>query len=290
MLPRCTDFTESVRRLWKLKDVRMQETDPLDELAPGSEDEDEGIEMVGADLSDAYCHFGVAPEELKNCLAPALEEDEILVFCAMLFGFKGAPLIMGRLAAALARLWQSMIMRDGELQLYMDDPLFAIIGPKVRRRGVLAMLLYTAAAMGVQLAFHKGEQGFRICWIGVQLEIAARRALLLLTVPEKVVAELLDKMKEWKGKGMIPFRDLRSTTGRLSWVAGIVPRIRWIVSILYAVVASVEGDSRSGAEAARAAHRKDSRPKVGLVPVKRIEMPRSWLQSFLEQAQFWLGS
>ena len=104
-LPRCTDFTESVWRLWKLKDVRLQEADPLDELAPGSEDEDEGIEMVGADLSDAYCHFGVAPKELKNCLAPALEEDEILVFCAMLFGFKGAPLIMGRLAAALARLW-----------------------------------------------------------------------------------------------------------------------------------------------------------------------------------------
>ena len=41
----------------------------------------------------------------------------------------------------------------------MDDP-------KVRRRGVLAMLLHTAAATGVQLAFHKGERGLRICWIG----------------------------------------------------------------------------------------------------------------------------
>ena len=131
VLPRCTDFTESV-----LKDERMQEKDPLGDLEPETEDEDEGIEMVGADLSDAYCHFGVASQELKNCLAPALEEDEILVFCAVLFGFKGAPLIMGRLSAALARLWQSMIMRDGELQLYMDDPLFALIGPKSRRRGV----------------------------------------------------------------------------------------------------------------------------------------------------------
>ena len=74
---------------------------------------------MGADLADAYCHFGVANEELKNCLAPVLEEDEILVFCAMLFGVKGAPLVMGRLSAALARLWQSMMMRDGELQLYI---------------------------------------------------------------------------------------------------------------------------------------------------------------------------
>ena len=97
------------------------------------------------------------------------------------------------------------------------------------------MLLYTAAALGIQLAFHKGERGLRICWIGVQLEFVTSRALLMLTVPEKVVNELLVKMKEWKGKGMIAFRDLRSTTGRLLWVAGVVPRIRWIVSILYAV-------------------------------------------------------
>ena len=115
---------------------------------------------------------------------------------------------MGRLSAALARLWQSMITKDGELQLYMDDPLFALIGPKARRRGALAMLLHTAAAMGIQLAFHKRERGLRICCIGVQLEISTRKALLLLTVPEKVVAELLAKMKEWTGKGMIAFRDL----------------------------------------------------------------------------------
>ena len=152
VLPRCSDFVDSVRRLWSLKERRMKEADPLDDLEVDSEDEDDGIELVGADLSDAYCHFGVAADELKNCLAPALEEDEILVFCAMLFAFKGAPLIMGRLSAALARLWQSMIMKDGELQLYMDDPLFAIIGPKGRRRGVLAMVLCTAAALGVQLA------------------------------------------------------------------------------------------------------------------------------------------
>ena len=72
VLPRCTDFVESVRRLWAMKDRRMKEVDPLDEAAEGSEDEDDGIELAGADLSDAYCHFGVAADELKNCLAPAL--------------------------------------------------------------------------------------------------------------------------------------------------------------------------------------------------------------------------
>ena len=153
-----------------------------------------------------------------------------------------------------------MIMKDGELQLCMDEPLFAILGPKGRRRGVLAMLLYTAAAMGVQLAFHKGERRLQICWIGVQLEIAVNQAMLLLTVPGKVVKELLAKMKEWKGKGVIAFRG--------PWTAGIIPRMRWLVSILYAVVASVEADEKAGLEASRAASRTDTRPKLGLVPAK----------------------
>ena len=213
VLPRCSDFVDSVRRLWSLKERRMKEADPLDDLEADSEDEDDGVELVGADLSDAYCHFGVAADELKNCLAPALEEDEILVFCAVLFGFKGAPLIMGRLSAAL---------------------------------------------------------GLRICWIGVQLELVASKALLMLTVPEKVVNELLAKMKEWKGKGMIAFRDLRATTGKLSWMAGIVPRMRWCRSCM--PWASVEADMASGT---RAAGRPDKRPKVGLVPAKRVELPRS---------------
>ena len=289
ILPRCTDVTDSMRRLWHLRELRLAEHDPLDDIRDeDSDDSEDGMELVGADLADAYCHFGVANDELRNCLAPALEEDEILIFCAMLFGFKGAPLIMGRLSAALARLWQSMIMRDGELQLYMDDPLFGLVGPRSRRRGVLAMLLYTAAAMGVNLAYHKGERGLRLCWIGVQLELVLSSAMLLLTVPDKVIKELLAKLAAWKGKGMIAFRDLRATTGKLSWMAGIIPRIRWVVSIMYAVVASVESDIKTGVEKARASARTDKRIKEGLVAVKNIELPRIWLQAFLEQSQVWL--
>ena len=288
VLPRCTDFVDSVRRLWSLKDRRMKETDPLDELAQGSDDEDDGVEMVGADLSDACCHFGVAAEELKNCLAPALEEDEILVFCAMLFGFKGAPLIMGRLAAAMARLWQSMIMKDGELQLYMDDPLFAIIGPKSRRRGVLAMLLYTAAALGVQLAFRKGERGLRICWIGVQLEIVTNNkapppdgageggqgAAGKNERVERQGHDRLSRLESHHWKAVMDGGDCSSNE-----VAG-----------LHLVCGRGFGGGRhpERGRVHRAASRQDRRPKVGLVPTKRVELPRSWLQAFFEHAQLWL--
>ena len=87
---------------------------------------------------------------------------------------------------------------------------------------------------------------------------------------------------------MVAFRDLRATTGKLSWMAGIIPRIRWVVSIMYAVVSSVESDMKTGVEKARASARADKRIKEGLVAVKRIELPRLWLQAFLEQSQVWL--
>ena len=64
-----------------------------------------------------------------------------------------------------------MIMRDGSLQLYMDDPLFGVLGPANRRKGIIAMLLYTALAMGINLAFHKGERGLMVKWIGVAMEL-----------------------------------------------------------------------------------------------------------------------
>ena len=135
--------------------------------------------------TDAYCHFAVAH-----------------VFVAMLFGFKAAPLNMGRLSAAFARLWQSMMM---QLQVYMDDPFFILVGPRSQRKAVLSMLLYTAVAMGISLAFHKGERGLlRLTWIGIQME-------LNVTHEEKMAAKLRDKVRSWKGKGMVGLRDL-------SWV------------------------------------------------------------------------
>eukprot|EP00439_Symbiodinium_sp_Y106_P078712 s539_g17.t1 len=203
----------------------------------------------GGRLSDAYCHFPVAKEELGNCLAPGLDEHEIIVFCAMLFGFLAAPLVMGRPSSALARLWQSMIMRDGSLQLYMDDPLFGVLGPANRRKGIIAMLLYTALAMGINLAFHKGERGLMVKWIGVAMELNVREASFVLSVPKKVSVEILEKMRVWKGG-----RDKRYGDGK-----GYAQR-------------------RSKAEV---------RTRT-VVPVKRFELARAWLEAMFEAAPQWL--
>ena len=110
ILPRISDVVGSLRDLYKQR-LANQQTGGWQ------------FELISADLADAYMHFGVHPSELQNCLAPGLKEDELVLFKAMSFGFKGAPLVMGRLSAAAMRLFQAMMPEaQGQIQCYMDDP------------------------------------------------------------------------------------------------------------------------------------------------------------------------
>eukprot|EP00435_Cladocopium_sp_Y103_P009907 s3598_g2.t1 len=103
ILPRVCDMVKSIQAVWK---------------ACGGQDQEEGfrLELVGADLRDAYCHLGVDTAEHRHCLAPSMKPQEWVLFVSMLFGFRGAPLIMGRLAGTMARQWQSVFEGQAALQ------------------------------------------------------------------------------------------------------------------------------------------------------------------------------
>ena len=72
-----------------------------------------GTEFALVDVADAFTTLPVAPAEWKHTMAPSLQEDEVLIFQALLFGYKVAPLLYSRLAAMLARMLQSS-MEDTE--------------------------------------------------------------------------------------------------------------------------------------------------------------------------------
>jgi len=132
ILPRISDVVASLRELYKKR--AMHDTVG-----------DWEMELIGADLADAYMHFGVHPDELQNCLAPGLDEDELVLFKAMSFGFKGAPLVMGRLSSAAMRLFQAMMPEaQGQIQCYMDDPLLMLQGT-VGDGAVHSQRLWTSA-------------------------------------------------------------------------------------------------------------------------------------------------
>ena len=273
ILPRISDVVASLRELFKKR---------------SSQDDVNGweMELVGADLADAYMHFGVHPDELQNCLAPGLDENELVLFKAMSFGFKGAPLVMGRLSSAAMRLFQAMLPEtQGQIQCYMDDPLLMLQGPPHERLALLAMVLCTANSFGLQLSYSKAERGTRLSWIGVTIEIDEQNKVIILSPPEKLIEEVTLRLKTWEG--MMSLRSLKSTTGKLSWISGIIPRSRWAVSVLYGVIADHERDIATGAEARRAAHREDTRDKSGMVHTKRVLLAKEWLLKMLDTKEIW---
>ena len=52
--------------------------------------------------SDAFMSLAVRECELPHTLAPEVQPDDFILFCALLFGYKTAPLLWSRLAACLA--------------------------------------------------------------------------------------------------------------------------------------------------------------------------------------------
>ena len=242
-------------------------------------------QLISFDLKDAFCHYGLAKEELKHSLAP-LDEDHFILFSAMLFGFKSAPLIMGRLAASIGRLWQSLMEpHEAQLQLYIDDVLMMARGTEAEINSLVAMGLYTLKAFGVNFSLGKGERGTALKWIGVQILLnwgpGRTPGELVYSIPKHAMEEIKTALESWENRGLIPLRDLRKTTGKLSWMAGVIPRIRWAVSVLYAVLADAEREEKWGKEEERAERRDDKRVKKGLVAVKRMGVAREWLIKIL---------
>eukprot|EP00435_Cladocopium_sp_Y103_P029157 s2227_g7.t1 len=206
VLPRIVDVTRMAR-----------------DLAAKNQQDNQGrsAEFVMYDLQDAFCHYPVSRPELANCLAPGNKPNQAILFRALLFGFKSAPLLMGRLSAAVGRVWQALM--------------------------------------------------------------SPTEGSITYSAPKKMIDEVLETLKGWLTRGMVSHRELRSTTGRLSWICGILPRLRWTASVLFAVLRDAEEDERSGAEEARASKRPDTRPKLGLVAVKRFGATLKWLIAALSR-------
>ena len=276
ILPRICDVLRKAQKMKIEEDILQKEA-----ADRGDRGEME-TEIYLIDLKDAFCHFAVRESELCHCVSPSTKEGEALVWVALLFGFKSAPLLMARLSAALGRLLASLVKSwECFVQIYVDDILLMVSGSRPRREAILSMVLYTLQAFGMMLSLGKGERGSRVTWIGTVIEIS--EDTMQFSIPEKMVTEVLKEIKTWPSKGMVSLKSVRTITGKLSWIAGILPRLRWVPSTFYGVMADVEKDQREGKESERASRRQDSRSKEGLVPVKRFGAALEWITKVLEE-------
>lgn len=184
---------------------------------------------------------------------------------------------MGRLSAAIGRLVQYLFHpASAQTQVYIDDVALMLRGSQQCRDLSLAKVLYVLAAFGVQVAMEKGERGRRVQWIGGTFELLPNH--VVLGAPEKMIKEVKEILESWTGKGL---KELRSFLGKLAWIAGIIPRMRWTVAAMYAVLTTVLNEEDK--ELQRAKHRKgDQRPEVGFVAVKGLRTTVLWLRAAFE--------
>eukprot|EP00435_Cladocopium_sp_Y103_P075331 s22_g56.t1 len=103
-----------------------------------------------------------------------------------------------------------------------------------------------------------------------------------MTLPEKFLSDLQERLEAWESKGMAPTKELKTLCGKISWLSGVLPRTKWMLRVFYAVLANREAEIRGGAEEMRRARRDDSRPKEHLFPVKRLEGARVALLEYLK--------
>ena len=231
VLPRPKDAVSMIRDMYDLIEDKSQVQ----------------LELTVIDVSDAFMALPVHPDEHQHTLAPGLEEGTLVTFVALLFGFKVAPLLWSRVASLLARLLQAAVERKhGQHQCYLDDAMWCLCGDLQRRNAALAFILTTMAALGFKVALEKGERANAVTWIGVRLAILEQQ-FLAVTLPEKFMEDLINLVSSWN-EGMAPVKELRKAAGKLSWLAGILPRARWVVRVFYGALHGHEKDVMSGKE------------------------------------------
>ena len=151
-------------------------------------------ENVTCDFSDAHCHLLVHPEELKNCLVAALpspsgSDQNVAPMCRMGFGSKGAPLTWCRIAAALVRAAQAMLMgalwsghAAGRVNTCVDDPLLNLLGTQMQQlRAVLVIWI----AAGFKIAWAKGTRSKVTKWIGLEFAPDFRSHTFTVRIPAR---------------------------------------------------------------------------------------------------------
>ena len=71
-------------------------------------------------------------------------------------------------------------------------------------------------------------------------ELGVEGMSVAVTLPEKTLKLLREESDAICGQAVVAVPRLRTFTGRLCWVCGVLPRVRWVVRALYAVIASHE--------------------------------------------------
>jgi hypothetical protein len=130
------------------------------------------------------------------------------------------------------------------------------------------------------MAWHKTTRGCELVWIGVKITLDVKFLAVRVTLPERTVTDMRKEAAAIKGQAVVSVGRLRTFTGRLCWVSGVLPRVRWIVRVLYAVLTAHERESLQRESTQRRKGRRTT--PEHFVHTKRMRLALTWICAFWE--------
>ena len=121
------------------------------------------------------------------------------------------------------------------LQIYADDPCSVVRGAPSRRTRIVATILMLWRVMGYSLAFHKGQLGRDLSWIGYQLKLT--EDYIEVAIKDSFMKEFLTSTQQLNKVNLIRGRDLRRYTGQANHISGLLFAWRPFLDTLWAALA-----------------------------------------------------
>ena len=182
---------------------------------------------------------------------------------------------MGRMGQACLRPLPCGIR--SRLRIYLDDPMFTLLGDLERRQRELGTVLLLWAACGFKVSWSRGDQGNGINWIGVDYIRDDAAKTVTIQVPLKMIDEIVAIARKLRSKPMGPISQLRKLAGKGSWVFGIAPRSRWAVQRSWATISDAikRGSTRS---------KHGGGQRHSLFARRQVELPLRWIVEYWGQS------
>ena len=117
----------------------------------------------------------------------------------------------------------------------MDDPLLAFRGSDEYRLHLFSVAFLWFEVTGFPVAWHKVSHGASVDWIGGRLERTDKG--VTASIPEAKTLALTARSVDILHRTTITLRELRSFTGAVSFVAGIIPHLRPFLAACWASIA-----------------------------------------------------
>ena len=179
-------------------------------------------------------------------------------------GSLNGPNTFGRLSAAVGRMTSGMLQEhEARLQIYTDDPLLALYASPRRKRVIIASVVMLWLMMGFSLAYHKGQFGREVCWVGYDLK--ATHDGIEASIKAQFMKDFVEATTATGANNIIGKKALQSYAGRANHISNLLKAWRPFLDSFWAALYD----------------KRPSRAPRGMIWTSQVRSALDWLSCFL---------